>query len=126
MSEQQPTAHQIKQTEYNNLRMNTLLETVSAQRTDALNQVANLTADKAVVEKALKDTLEANNAANNRIVHLTDTVASLERQVSDLQAALAEAHSALRNQSAEENTVRDAPPENANRKKDRAGSTQES
>ena len=95
-NEQQPNPQQVRQAEYSNLRMTTLLETVSAQRTDALNQVANLTADKAVVEKALKDTLEANGALNNRIVHLTDTVATLERQVADLQAALAEAHAELR------------------------------
>lgn len=109
-NEQQPNPQQVRQAEYNNLRMTTLMETVSAQRNDALNQVANLTADKAVVEKALKDTLEANGALNNRIVHLTDTVATLERQVADLQAALAEAHAELRKPKEEGGTLRDAPP----------------
>ena len=45
-NEQQPNPQQVRQAEYNNLRMTTLMETVSAQRNDALNQVANLTADK--------------------------------------------------------------------------------
>ena len=90
MSEHANT-QQAKQSEYANIRMNSLLDTLRAQRTDALNQIANITADKAVVEKALKDTLEANTTANNRIVHLTEAVASLERQVADLSEALAKA-----------------------------------
>ena len=49
-----------KTAEYNQLRMQTLLETITAQRNDAQNQCANLTADKAVLDKALKDTIEAN------------------------------------------------------------------
>lgn len=78
--------------EYNNLRMQTLLETVTAQRNDAHNACANLTADKAVLSKALNDTVEVNAG-------LKEANASLTQQVSDLTTALSEAHEALRSQS---------------------------
>lgn len=83
--------------EYNALRMQTLLETVTAQRNDAQNACANLTADKAVVSKALQDTVEANN-------NLKEANAGLTQQVSDLTAALSEAHEALRSQSSTKET----------------------
>jgi hypothetical protein len=78
--------------EYNNLRMQTLLETVTAQRNDAQNACANLTADKAVLARVLNDTVEVNTG-------LKEANANLVQQVTDLTSALNEAHEALRNQS---------------------------
>lgn len=80
-----------RQSEYQSLRMQALLDTVTAQRNDAQNQVVNLTADKTVISRALKDASDLNT-------QLGEKNASLLQQVEDLQAALQEAHEALRNQ----------------------------
>lgn len=73
----------------NSLKMQTLLETVTAQRNDAQNQVANLTADKVVLTKVLNDTVEVSQRNEAIIIQQ-------HQQITDLQAALEEAHEALR------------------------------
>ena len=75
--------------QYQSLRMQSLLETVTAQRNDAQNAVANLTADKSMLTRALQETVEANNRINAVNAELTQKVA-------DLQQALSDAHAALR------------------------------
>ena len=64
------------------LRISTMFETISAQRNSALNDVANLTAENAVLRSAITH-------QTHQITELTTTMTDLRQALSEAQAALA-------------------------------------
>jgi NAD/NADP transhydrogenase alpha subunit len=83
-----PVTAEQRNAELNSLRMQTLLETVTAQRNDSQNSVANLAADKAVLNKALNEVVQVTKIQEEAINNLNHRIADLTQALSEAQEAL--------------------------------------